>query len=450
MNNRSAPGRDRPADLILHPRWMLPIEPDHQVLHHHALVIAEGRIVALLPEEQARVLPCAERLELPEHALLPGLVNAHGHAAMSLLRGHADDLALDTWLQEHIWPLEQRWVSAEFVHDGVQLALAEMLRSGTTCFSDMYFFPDVAARAAVAAGMRAQVAFPILEMPSAWGRDADDYLSRGLQVLDDFRHSELVEVALGPHAPYTVGDAALRRTATLAAELDAGIQIHVHETLREVEQSLAEHGQRPLARLERLGLLGPRTQCVHGVFLDAEDRALLSARGSHVIHCPRSNLKLASGLAPVATLLDEGINVALGTDGAASSNGLSLFDELQLAALLAKAVTGQATALPAAQALHMATLAGARALGLEERIGSLVPGKQADLIAVDLSGPEHQPVHQPLSQLVYTAAGRAVSHVWVAGRPLMRERQLTTLDLPAILGRAENWRQKLAAPTRQR
>lgn len=428
------------ADLIVHARWIIPIEPAGQVLQDHALVVQDGCITALLPDPEARQISCRERVELMDHVLLPGLINAHGHAAMSLLRGYADDQPLEQWLQEHIWPAEQRWVSADFVRDGAQLALAEMLRTGTTCFSDMYFFPGATAQAVVDAGLRAQIAFPVFELPSAWGQSADDYLAKGLQVLDDFQYSDRVQVAFGPHAPYTVGDAALERIAVLAAELDAGIQIHVHETEQEVQDSLNLHGERPLARLNRLGLLGPRTQCVHAVVLDETDIDLLAASGAQVVHCPQSNLKLASGFAPVQRLLDRGINVALGTDSAASNNTLDLFSELRIAALLAKATASDAAALPAHQALHMATLGGARALGLDDRIGSLQVGKEADFIAVDLSGPEQQPVHDPLSLLVYTSVAHAVTHVWVAGRCLLQERRLSTLDLPALLARASQWR----------
>ena len=436
------PMTDQPeirADLIVHARWIIPVEPEGRIHDHHALVVRDGRIAALLPDSEARRLPCTERLELPEHVVLPGLVNAHGHAAMSLLRGYADDQPLAAWLNDHIWPAEGRWISADFVRDGTRLALVEMLRAGTTCFSDMYFFPGATARAAADAGVRAQVAFPVFEFPSAWGQNADDYIAKGLQLLDDYKYSDLIQVVFGPHAPYTVDDPALSRIAVLAAELDSPIQIHIHETQAEVDEALARTGERPLARLARLGLLGPRTQCVHAVALDEADIALLAETGAQVVHCPKSNLKLASGFAPVARLLQAGVNVALGTDGAASSNDLDLFGELRLAAMLAKAVTGDASAVPARQALAMATLGGARALGLDEQIGSLTPGKAADFIAVDLSAPEHQPLHDPLSQLVYTQVSGSVTHAWVAGRCLLRERRLTTLDQAAILANARGW-----------
>lgn len=431
------------VDTLIFARWIIPVAPADQVLEQHAIAIKGGRIEALLPADQARRIRAERVLELPDHALLPGLVNAHGHAAMTLLRGYADDVPLQAWLQDHIWPAEGRFVSEEFVRDGVLLAIAEMLRSGVTTFADMYFFPNIAAQVAQDAGMRAQMHFPVFDFPSAWGRDADDYIHKGLQLRDDFKHSPLVTVGFGPHAPYTVSDGPMSRVATLAAELDAAVQIHVHETRQEVEQAQRETGERPLARLHRLGLLGPRTMCVHATELDAADIDLLARNNSHVVHCPESNLKLASGFCPVGKLLDAGINVALGTDGAASNNDLDLFGELRTAALLAKTVAGDARALPAHAALRMATLAGARALGLEERIGSLEPGKAADLIAVDLGDVESQPLYHPASQLVYGNSGSRVSHSWIAGRLLLENRAPTTINLYELRERARHWQQRI-------
>jgi len=432
------------VDTLIFARWIIPIEPAGVVLEHHALALSGGRIAALMPAAQARAVRAERVLELPEHALLPGLVNAHGHAAMSLLRGFADDVPLHAWLSDHIWPAEGRWVNEDFVRDGSQLAIAEMLRSGVTTFADMYFFPQITAQVAQDAGMRAQIHFPVFDFPSAWGRDADDYIAKGLQLRDDFKHSALVTIGFGPHAPYTVSDAPMSRVATLAAELDAPLQIHVHETRQEVEEALQRSGERPLARLQRLGLLGPRTMCVHATELDAADIDLLARNNSHVVHCPESNLKLASGFCPVQKLREAGVNVALGTDGAASNNDLDLFGELRTAALLAKAVAGDASALPAHAALHMATLAGARALGLDERIGSLEPGKAADVIAVDLSDVETQPLYNPASQLVYGNSGSRVSHSWVAGRLLLEQRAPTGINVYELRERARHWQRQIA------
>jgi len=431
------------ADTLIHAGWVVPVIPRGVVLERYSLALTGGRISALLPRAEAQAIAADRVLELDGHALLPGLVNAHGHAAMTLLRGYADDQPLMPWLQQHIWPLEAAHVSADFVRDGVELAIAEMIRGGTTTFSDMYFFPDSCAATAQRLGMRCQITFPILDFPTVWARNADEYISKGLALRDEVKHSELVTVGFGPHAPYTVSAPNLAKVAVLAAELDAAVQIHLHETRGEVLQAVEATGERPLDTLNRLGLLGPRTQCVHMTDLGEQDIALLAATGAHVVHCPQSNMKLASGTCPVPRLLGEGVNVALGTDGAASNNDLNLFGEVQTAALLAKLAAGDATALPAAQALAMATINGARALGLEADIGSLEVGKTADLIAVDLSQPETQPLYNPLSQLVYAANASQVTHSWVAGVTLMEGRQLTRIDLPALAVRTRGWQQRI-------
>jgi 5-methylthioadenosine/S-adenosylhomocysteine deaminase len=431
------------VDTLIHPGWIVPVVPHGEVLSGHSVAISGDRIVALLPRAEARTIEAASVLELPDHVLLPGLVNAHGHAAMTLLRGYADDKPLMPWLEQHIWPLEAAHVSAGFVRDGAELAIAEMIRCGTTTFSDMYFFPDACAEVALRLGMRCQITFPILDFPTVWARDADEYISKGLALRDATKHRELVTVGFGPHAPYTVSEPNLVKVATLAAELDAAVQIHLHETRAEVLLAVEQNGERPLDTLHRLGLLGPRTQCVHMVDLGDRDIALLGETGAHVVHCPQSNMKLASGACPVRTLLANGVNVAMGTDSAASNNDLNLFGEMQTAAMLAKLQAMDASALPAADALAMATLGGARALGLEDRIGSLEVGKQADLIAVDLGQPETQPVYNPLSQLVYACNGSQVSHSWIAGVPVMAARQLTRTDLAALGARVREWRDRI-------
>ncbi len=431
------------ADTLIHPDWIVPVVPRGVVLENYSIALAGGRITALLPREQAAGIAAKTTLDLPGQALLPGLVNAHGHAAMSLLRGYADDLPLMPWLQNHIWPAEQSHVSAEFVRDGVELAIAEMIRSGTTTFSDMYFFPDVCAGTAERLGMRCQITFPIFDFPTVWARDADEYISKGLTLRDDFKHSDLVAVGFGPHAPYTVSEPNLVKVATLAAELDAAVHIHLHETAAEVLQAVEQTGERPLDTLYRLGLLTPRTQCVHMTDLGEQDIALLARTGAHVVHCPQSNMKLASGICPVGKLLATGVNVALGTDSAASNNDLNLFGELQSAALLAKLTARDATAVSAPEALAMATINGARALGLEEFIGSLEVGKQADLIAVDLSQPETQPLYHPLSQLAYASNGSQVTHSWIAGRLVLKERRLTRIDLADLGERIRAWRRRI-------
>ena len=436
------------VDTLLHAHWIIPVEPEGVVYEHHSLAIAAGRIAAILPQTQARARYRARlELDLPEHALIPGLINAHTHAAMSLLRGLADDLPLMDWLNHHIWPAETQWVGADFVHDGTRLALAEMLRGGITCFNDMYFFPEITARAAVDCGMRACIGLIVIDFPSAWASNAQEYLDRGIDLHDQYRDHPLIRTAFAPHAPYTVADEPLERIRVLADELDLPVHMHVHETAVEIEQSLQRYGVRPLARLERLGLVSPALLAVHMTQLTDAEIERCAAAGAHVLHCPESNLKLASGFCPVDKLQRAGVNVALGTDGAASNNDLDMFGELRSAALLAKAVAGDASALPAERALRMATLSGARALKLGEETGSLTPGKWADITAVRLDEVESQPVYHPVSQLVYATGRDKVSDVWIAGEQVLKDRVLTRLDERDIVQRARRWGERINAGT---
>lgn len=436
------------VDTVIHARWIVPVDGTDSVLDSHCIALCGGSIADICASSEGHVkYPHAAHQELPDHALMPGLVNAHGHAAMSLLRGIADDLPLMSWLQDHIWPLEGRWVSEKFVYHGTQLAIAEMLRGGTTCFADMYFFPEASAQAAVEAGIRVQLATPVIDFPTPWAANAEEGIHKTLELHDRWRNSELVSIAFGPHAPYTVSDEPLKKISMYADELDMPIHMHVHETAGEVTEAIANTGQRPIQRLHELGLLTPRLLCVHATQLDSEDVRLLAATGAHVVHCPESNLKLASGFCPVQRLLDEGINIALGTDGAASNNDLDMFSEMRTAALLAKACANDASALPAHQALAMATIHGARAMALDHLIGSLEIGKRADIIAVNLARFNTQPVYQPMSQLVYSTQASQVSHVWVNGQLLLREGTLTTLNDRNILDQTRQWQQRLAAGT---
>jgi 5-methylthioadenosine/S-adenosylhomocysteine deaminase len=432
------------ADYLLHPDWIVPVVPHGEVLENHSLALSGDRIAAILPRAESAAVEAGEVVELPGHVVLPGLINSHGHTGMSLLRGYADDLPLMPWLEQYIWPAEKAHTSEQFAADGMELAIAEMMRSGTTTFCDQFLFPDVGATTAQRLGMRCQIAFPIWNVATPWGADTDEYISKGLAVRDQFKHSELVSVVFGPHAPYTVTEEDLARVATLASELDTVIHIHLHETTGEVLQAVEETGERPINTLLRLGLLGPRTQCVHMTDLGDQDIDLLAASGAHVVHCPQSNMKLASGACRVSALRAKGVNVALGTDSAASNNDLNMFGEMQAAALLAKLQSGDATALPAADALALATINGARAMGLEDKLGSLEVGKWADVIAVDLGGPETQPVYNPLSQLVYACNGSQVTHSWIAGEPVMWRRELKGIDLAALAVRIGEWRQKIS------
>ena len=437
---------DNTVDTLIEARWVIPVETPRQVLAQHAIVISDGLIRDILPTAEAHTKYNARRrFQLNEHVLIPGLINLHTHAAMTLLRGLADDLPLMDWLNGHIWPAEAKFVSPEFVRDGTLLACAEMLRGGVTCFNDMYFFPEAAAQAALSAGMRAAIGMIAVDFPTAYAADADDYLSKGLAVRDEFRGEPLLSFTLAPHAPYTVSDKTFAKVLTYAEQLDLPIHIHLHETHDEIEESLRQYGVRPLERLHRLGLLGPNLIAVHMVQSNAQEIRLLAEHGCHVAHCPSSNLKLASGIGPVVEKLEHNVNVGLGTDGAASNNRLDIFTEMRLAALLAKGQSRHAAALPAHQALAMATINAAKALGIDHLTGSLAPGKAADITAVDLSAPETQPCYDVASHLVYAARRENVSHVWVNGRLVLDERRLTTLDIRELNARIAFWHEKISS-----
>ncbi|TYP65669.1 TRZ/ATZ family hydrolase [Stutzerimonas stutzeri] len=434
-----------PLDLLLLPTWLVPVEPAGVVLKNHALGIRDGRVVLIAPREEADQYLANETRDLSGMLLAPGLVNAHGHAAMTLFRGLADDLPLMTWLREHVWPAESRWVDEAFIKAGSELAIAEQLQSGITCFSDMYFFPEVVSQLAHKHGIRAQITIPVLNFPIPGARDADEALRKGVALFDDLKHHPRLSIAFGPHAPYSVSDDKLESIRTLVAEMDIGIHMHVHETANEVEEAIREYGERPLARLARLQLLGPRFQAVHMTQVNDDDIALLVEHNCSVIHCPESNLKLASGFCPVERLWEAGVNVAIGTDGAASNNDLDLLGETRTAALIAKAVSGSATALNAHRALRMATLNGARALGLDDHTGSIEVGKFADLVAFDLSRLAQQPVYDPVSQLIYSCSRDCVRHVWVAGKHLLDDRQLTRMDEEQLIATAQEWGNKIGS-----
>lgn len=432
-------------DLLIEPRWLVPVEP-HGIVHEgHAVAIDGGRILAVLPRVQALERYAArERVELPGHVLIPGLVNAHTHNPMSLMRGLADDLPLMQWLREHIWPAEARALGPEFVRDGVELAVAEMLRGGSTCCNENYFFPDVQAATYQRLGFRAMVGLPVIEFPTAWAASRDEYFDKGLAVHDALRGDVLVGTALAPHAPYTVSDQAFARIRVLSDQLDLPVHLHLHETLQEIEDSRREFGVRPFARLQALGLVNDHLIAVHMTQLDGAEIAACAEAGVAVVHCVESNLKLASGFCPAQRLREAGVTLALGTDGCASNNDLDMFGEMRSAALVAKAVAGDARAFDAAGTLRAATLGGARALGWESRIGSIEPGKQADLVAVRLDSLETQPLYDVTSQLVYAAGRHQVSDVWIAGVRKLRERVLVDLDPAELLDKARRWQGRLA------
>jgi 5-methylthioadenosine/S-adenosylhomocysteine deaminase len=434
------------CDLLIEAGFVVPVEPHAVVLADHAVVVQGSVVVAVLPIAEARLrFDAAEIVSRPDAALMPGLVNAHAHNPMTLLRGIADDMPLKVWLQQHIWPIEAAVMGPDYVADGVALAIAEMLRGGTTCCNENYFFPDVQAATYKRYGFRARVGLPVIDFPSAWARSDDEYFDRAGEVHDQWRHDPLVATAFAPHAPYTVDDANFERVRMLADQLDLPVHLHLHETAQEVQQSLEEHGQRPIARMDRLGLLNDRLIAVHMTQLTEAEIALCAERGVSVVHCPESNLKLASGFCPACALQRAGVTLAIGTDGAASNNDLDMVGEMRTAAILAKAVAQDAAGFDAFSALRAATLGGAKAMGFDHLVGSIQPGKQADLVCVDLAALETQPLHHVVSQLVYATGRHQVSDVWIAGRRKLRERQLVDMDETGIIANARQWRERIGA-----
>ena len=437
------------TDILIHARWVIPVEPEGKVLTDYAVAIDKGHIVAILPSREAQKNVHAKQTVLrPHHALIPGLINAHTHTPMCLFRGLADDLPLMDWLQNHIWPAEHTWVSAEFVRDGSLLAIAEMLRSGTTCFNDMYFYPEQTAKVIAQTGIRAVLGMIVIDFPSAWAKDAKEYLHKGNRLYETYQHHPLISLALAPHAPYTVSDEVLKQVKVLSERYDLPIHIHVHETEGEITDSLKQHGHRPLKRLRNLGLVNKNLLAVHATQLRQYEIKQLQTHGGNIVHCPESNLKLASGICPVDALLKAGVNVCIGTDGVASNNDLDMFGEMKTAALLAKGYSADSTVLNAKTVLRMATLNAAKALNLDSKIGSLVVGKQADLIAVDLGQLETQPVYDPISQLIYATSRNHVSDVWVAGQCLLYVGAFTKgvptyIDHNKLLKRITRWQNKI-------
>ncbi|KAA3651158.1 MAG: TRZ/ATZ family hydrolase [Proteobacteria bacterium] len=434
------------VDLLISARWVVPVDAADSTLEHHSVAIRDGRIIDVIPTHLAheRYRTNAET-HLPDHVLIPGLINLHTHAAMTLMRGIADDLPLMTWLQTAIWPTEAKHVSPAFVRDGTLLAAAEMLRGGVTTCNDMYFYPDAAAAAFDTLGMRCVIGITTIDFPTTYAASADEYLSKGLAARDAWRGHPLVRFALAPHAPYTVSDNTFSRIVSLSNELDLPIHIHIHETRQEIDDSLKQYGERPLERLARLGVVDSQLIGVHAVHLTPGEIHTLARHGCTLAHCPTSNMKLASGIAPITEALKHNIPVGLGTDGAASNNRLDIFQEMRLSALLAKVSTEDAAAIPAKTALRMATQHGARALGLEASLGSIEKGKWADLCAVDLSPFETQPCFDPVSHLVYCAGREYVSDVWIAGQARVSKKQVLQKADNELLGVARVWQNKLGS-----
>lgn len=437
------------ADLVIRAPWLLPFSGGLDArsaagIADGAVAIRGGRIAEVGSGTEITSRYTGTRtIELDNHVLMPGLVNAHGHAAMTLLRGTSEDAPLQAWLTEHIWPLEGMWVDEQFCRDGIRIAMAEMIRAGVTCFADMYFFPEIGAEEARNAGLRAQIAFPVIEFANAWSRSSEEGFHKGLGLYDEYRNDPFIDIAFGPHAVYSVTDSDLEKILMYSEELDANIHIHLHENEAELSENTRRYGKSGIHHLHDRNLLGPRLQAVHVTQITEVETALFAEANVQVVHCPTSNAKLASGICPVTELRASGVNVCLGTDGAASNNVLDLLGEARLASLLAKLDQADAAALPATSALTMATLGGATALGRGEQTGSLTPGKAADLIAVDMSAIRHQPLYDPVAQVLHTSSGNSVSHVWVDGRCLLDDGRLTTLDENELLHTAHHWQEKI-------
>ncbi len=426
------------VDQLICARWILPIAPKNIVLENHAIAIKDGLIKDILPADAAKEQFYAQDfLDLNDHVLMPGLVNTHAHTPMNLFRGLADDLELMDWLNNHIWPAEKELINAESVIVGSRLAIAEMLRGGTTCFNDHYFFPSVTGEVAMEEGIRASLGCVIMSVPTEWAQDEATYVSKALQILENQPDNPLITWTIAPHAPYTVSDDSFKKVKELSERFNLPVHLHLHETAFECEQSIQDHGKRPIQRMADLGLLNSKLIAVHMTQMTDDEIKQIKDSGTHVAHCPESNLKLASGFAPINKLLDADINVSIGTDGAASNNDLDMFGELRTAALIAKAVSGNPTCLPAAKALEMATINGAKALGLDDKIGSLEPGKAADMIAVDFSSYLTRPIFNPMSHLVYAINRLQVSDVWVAGKRLLKDGKLTKLNTEKLIQRAQ-------------
>ena len=431
-------------DHLIHAKWIITCEENNAILDHHALAIKNGKILAILPSKTAaETYQAKEQHHYDSHAVLPGFINSHTHISMNAFRGLADDLELMDWLNNYIWPAEGKWVSEDMVHDASLMAMGEMIRCGTTCFNDMYFFLDATAKAATLTGIRAHIGMTIIDVPTAWAKTTDEYFEKSLAFYQQYRDNPLVTPTLAPHSTYTVSEESLRKVKALSDEYDLKINIHLQESPSEIQQSMEKYQKRPLQRLHHLGMVNPRLIAIHMTQLNDQDMDILQAQQPTLVHCPESNMKLASGISPIEKLHTLGIIVALGTDGAASNNDLDMISEMRSAALLGKVSTGNPRAVSAEHALKMATLHGAKALGIDHLTGSLTVGKAADLIAIDLNQIETQPLYHPISQIVYAASRNQVTDVWAAGKQLLKNRQLTTLDEKELLTKAENWRKKI-------
>ena len=430
------------VEILIHAGHVL--VNSNMVLENHTLAVSEGKIIAILPQSEAKKTYMAkETLNLPQHLLMPGLVNAHTHISMNLLRGLADDLKLLTWLQDHIWPAEAAVISPEFVRDGALLAMAELIRGGVTTFNDNYFYMKDLAEVVNQVGMRAVLAECFFKFSTPWSPTPDASFARSEELISFCKTTKTIYPAIFPHAPYSTDVPLLERLSAFAKKHDLLIHTHLMESQMEIDESIKEYGKRPIKLWHELGLIHDKTIAVHMTHVNDEDLDIILKAGASTVHCPESNMKLASKVSPIQKMLDMGINVALGTDGAASNNDLDMFGEMKSAAFLSKVSTDNPESLNAQTVIEMATLNGAKALHLDHEIGTLEVGKAADMIAIDFATLETQPCYAVVPQLVYNVPRHNVTHVWVNGKMLMDNRKLTTIDETALMQKTRNWQAKL-------
>lgn len=428
------------VDLIIKADYVLTMDQDFAAIEHGAIAINDTMIVAVDTAGQITQQYSASKIINGEGKVaFPGLINTHTHAAMVYFRGLADDLPLKVWLEKHIWPAEAKWLSPAFVSDAVELACLEMLKSGITAYADMYFYGDAVARATKKIGMRAVVGAGVVDFPSATGNNADDYLANAERFIKKWKGDELIVPSIADHSAYACCPETLKKSKVLADSHDVMLQIHLSETDWEVNEILSRYGRRPVAHLDALGLLDERLIAAHCVWPDPDEINSLAKSKTNVSHCIQSNLKLASGIAPVVQMLKAGVNVSLGTDGAASNNSLSILSEMSTAARVHKAIAGDPSALTAEQAMLMATRYGADALGLGSLCGSLEAGKAADIVLADLRKPHLMPLYDVYSQVVYSMNAADIDTVLVGGQVVLEQRRLTTADEAEIMAKAGQW-----------
>jgi 5-methylthioadenosine/S-adenosylhomocysteine deaminase len=432
------------ASIIISASWIFTSDLEDQLLSDHSVVIENDKIIDLVPQSKVfDEYEANETYQLTDHILIPGLINTHTHAAMSLFKGFADDLPLQEWLNNHIWPAEKEFVNPSFVKDGSILGLSEMIKSGVTTFNDMYFFPGATAEAVKELGVRSNIGLVVLDFPTNYATDPEDYLLKGFEFRDKWRNEELITTSIAPHAPYSVSDEAFTLINTYSEELNINIHTHLHETQWEIEASIDKYGITPVQRLNNLGIIGPSLTAAHCVYLNDQDMGILAKNKVSIVHNPSSNMKLGSGIADVAKMLKQNLSVSLGTDSSASNNRLDIMEEMRLAALLIKGSTKSPESIPANEAIKMATINGAKALGLGSVIGSIEKNKKADLVAIDLSAIENQPIYNPISTLVYSSSRSDVSYVWIDGKIKLKEKSLVNIDEERIIQLAKKWQRKL-------